>query len=300
MATLGKITVTTVLFSAVLIVAGCAELQQLADSALPPIERTQRQLQSPNQQMRMAAVNDIADSENALKNVILGQELRGHPEDDRQMKVNYPDDVRTGAVDKLFEKGKILTLIGLADDYRTGGGTVALVEGDNSLTSHIKNRIRTVEGLEKLCKETSSLQWKNNWTAERWFLLGKTSPDDPCPLSNECLVWAVRHSNEKAIKNIFDEKFASAGEAGVNVVKEMSDYGSLKAVAMDKTCLIYPRIAAAEKLFKHNNLVGSDILPVIASLEEADDSQMTELAQAGLSAAKRIGAKDVVNVLGGK
>ena len=299
MTSYGKIKEITLLAGVALIVAGCAELQQLADSALSPIERTQRQLQLPNQQMRMAAVNDIADSENALKNVILGQELRGHPEDDRQMEVNYPDDVRICAADKLFEKGKIIALIALADDYRSGGGKMAMVKGDNTLVSHIKNRIRTVEGLEKLCKETSSLQWKNNWTAERWFLLGKTSPDDPCPLSNECLVWAVRHCNEKAIKNIFDERFESAGTAGANAVNEMTDYDSLKIIAMDKTCLIYPRLAAAEKLFEHNNLVGSDILPVIASLEEADDSQMTELAQAGLSAAKRIGANDVVNALEG-
>ena len=301
MATLGKITAATVLFSAALIVAGCAELQQLADSALPPIDRIQRQLQSQNKQVRMAALDEAANIESqfVLQNLILGQALKGHP-DDRPIKVNYPDDVRIGAVDKLFEKGKILTLIGLAKDYRIGGGKVALVEGDNSLTSHIKTRIRTIDGLEKLCKETASLQWKNDWTAERWHLLGKENPDDPCPLSNECLVWAVRHSNEKAIKNIFDIRSESAGTAGANAVSEMTDYDSLKIVAMDKTCLIYPRLAAAGKLFKHNNLVGSDILPVIASLEEADDSQMTELAQAGLSAAKRIGANDVVNALGGK
>lgn len=301
MATLGKITVATVLFSAVLIVAGCAELQQLADSALPPIDRIQRQLQSQDRQVRMAALDEAANSESAyaLQNLILGQALKGHP-DDRPTEVNYPDDVRIGAVDKLFEKGKILTLISLADDYSAGGGKMAMVEGDNSLTSHIKNRIRTIDGLEKLCKETAGLQWKNDWTKERWFLIGTVSPDDPCPLSNECLLWAVRHINDKAMKNIFDRETGIASTASANVVKKMTDYGCLKAVAMDKTCLIYPRLAAAEKLFKHNNLVGSDILPVIASLEEADDSQMTELAQVGLSAAKRIGAKDVVNVLGGK
>lgn len=300
MASLEKITAATVLFSAALIVAGCAELQQLADSALPPIDRIQRQLQSQNRQVRMAALDEAANLESqfALQNLILRQALKGHP-DDRPIKVDYPDDVRIGAVDKLFEKGKILTLIGLANDYRIGGGKVALVEGDNSLTSHIKTRIRTIDGLEKLCKETSTLQWKNDWTAERWHLIGKENPDNPCPLSNECLAWAVRHCNEKAIKNIFDEKFASAGEAGVNAVKEMSDYGSLKAVAMDKTCLIHPRLVAAEKLFKHDNLVGSDILPVIASLEAVDDEQMTELARAGLTAAKRIGASDVVNALEG-
>lgn len=304
MATLEKITAATVLFSAALIVAGCAELQQLAYSALPPINRIQRQLQSQDRQVRMAALDEAANLESqfALQNLILGQALKGghRGRGDRPIEVNYPDDVRIGAVDKLFEKGEILTLIGLADDYRAGGGKMAMVEGDNSLTSHIKNRIRTIDGLEKLCKETAGLQWKNDWTKERWFLIGTVSPDDPCPLSNECLLWAVRHINDKAMKNIFDRETGIASTASANVVKMMTDYGCLKAVAMDKTCLIYPRLAAAEKLFKHNNLVGSDILPVIASLEEADDSQTTELAQAGLSAAKRIGANEVVNVLEGK
>lgn len=302
MASLGRITTASLLLGASLVVAGCAELQQLADAALPPVERVQRQLQSQNQHVRMTALNNIADSEDALMlmNVVLGQELRGHPSDPSQRKVNYPNDVCVGAVDKLFEKGRILDLIALDNDFRIGGGKMALVNGDNSLTSHIKNRIRTIDGLEKLCKETVSLQWKNDWTAERWCLIGKVSPDDPCPLSNECLAWAVRHCNEKAIKNIFDEKFGSAGTAGANAVKEMTDYGLLKTVAMDKTCLVHPRLAAAEKLFKHSHLIGSDILTVITSFEEADDSQMAELAQAGLSAAKRIGANDVVNALGGR
>ena len=293
-----KITVTALLIGTALIVAGCAELQQLADSALPPIERTQRQLQSQDQQVRMAALNDIADSEDSLKNVILGQDLRGL--DYKFTEVKYPDDVRIGAVDKLFEKGKVLALIGLARDYRIGGGKMAMVNGDNSITSHIKSRIRTIEGLEKLCKECSKLQWKNDWTSERRLLIGTVSPDGPCPLSNECLLWAVRHVNDKTMKNVFDRETGNSSKAGENIVKRMTDYGSLKIVAMDATCLILPRIVAAEKMFKHNSVNGNDILAVIASFEKADEEQMTQIAKAGLDAAKRIGAQNVVDALEGK
>ena len=297
----GKITVTVLLTGAALIVAGCAELQQLADSALPPIDRIQRQLQSQDRQVRMAALDEAANSESAyaLQNLILGQALKGHP-DDRPTEVNYPDDVRIGAVDKLFEKGKILALIGLADDYRVGGGKMAMVKGDNSITSHIKNRIRTVDGLEKLCKESSGLKWKNDWTKERWFLIGTVSPDDPCPLSNECLLWAVRHINDKTMKNIFDHETGFASTAGENAVKKMTDYDCLKAVAMDTTCLVHPRIVAAEKVFQHNRVSGNDILAVIASFENADEEQMTQIAKAGLAAAKRIGAQNVIDALEGK
>ena len=296
----GKITAAVLLMGAALIVAGCAELQHLADSALPPIERAQRQLQSQNLQVRMAALNDIADSENALKNVILGQNLRLHPEEDRQEKVDYPEDVRIGAAEKLFEKGKILALIGLADDYRVGGGKMAMAKGDSSITSHIKNRIRTVEGLEKLCKECSGLQWKNDWTKESWILIGTVSPDDPCPLNNECLLWAVRHINDKTMKNIFDQETGFASTAGENAVKRMTDYGCLKAVAIDTTCLVHSRIVAAEKVFNHNSVNGNDILAVIASFEKADEEQMTQIAKAGFAAAKRIGAQNVVDALEGK
>ena len=301
MATLGKITATTVLFSAALIAAGCAELQQLADSALPPIDRIQRQLQSQDRQVRMAALDEAENLESqfALQNLILGQALKGHP-DDGPAKVNYPDDVRIGAVDKMFEKGKILALIGLADDYRVGGGKMAMAKGDNSITSHIKNRIRTVDGLEKLCKECSGLQWKNDWTSERWFLIGTVSPDDPCPLSNECLLWAVRHINDKAMKNIFDRETGFASTAGEIAVKKMTDYGCLKAVAMDTTCLVHPRIVAAEKMFKHNSINGNDILAVISSFEKADEEQMTQIAKAGLGAAKRIGAQNIIDALEGR
>ena len=297
----GKITAIVLLAGAALIVAGCAELQQLADSALPPIERIQRQLQSQDRSVRMAALDEAAklESQYALQNLVLGQALKGHP-DDRPVEVNYPDDVRIGAVDKLFEKGKILTLIGLADDYRVGGGKMAMDNGDNSITSHTRNRIRTVDGLEKLCKECSELQWKNDWTKERWFLIGTVSPDDPCPLSNECLLWAVRHINDMTMKNVFDRKTGFASTAGENAVKLMTDYRCLKAVAMDTTCLVHPRIVAAEKVFKHNSVSGNDILAVIASFEKADEEQMTQIAKAGLNAAKRIGAQNAVNALEGE
>jgi len=295
----GNVAATVLLTGAALIVAGCAELQQLGASALPPIERTQRLLQLPDQRIRMAALKDIADSENALQNVVLGQGLRGHP-DDRPTKVEYPNDVRIGAVDKLFEKGKILTLIGLADDYRIGGGKIAMVKGDNSITSHIKNRIRSVDGLEKLCKECSVLRWKNDWRKEEWLLIGTGSPDDPCPLSNECLLWAVRHITDKTMKNVFDHETGNSSTAGENAVKRMTDYGCLKTVAMDTACLMHPRIVAAERVFAHSSVSGNDILAVIASFEKADEEQLTQIAKAGLDAAKRIGAQDVVDALEGK
>jgi len=318
MAILGKITSATVLFGVTLIAAGCAELQQLGDklqqlgdelqqraeSALPPIDRIQRQLQSQNKQVRMAALDEAANLESqfALQNLILGQALEGRPDAYGHRKVNYPDDVRIGAIDKLFEKGEILTLIKLADDYRIGGGRVAMVKGDNSITSHIKNRIRTVEGLEKLCKECSRLQGGIDWLRVSWILIGTGSHDDQCPLSNECLLWAVRHINDKTMKNIFDlfPRTGMASAAGENAVKRMTDYGCLKTVAMDAACLMQPRIAAAEKMFKHSSINGNDILAVIASFEKADEEQMTQIAKTGLDAAKRIGAQNVVDALEGK
>ena len=288
-----KITVSVLMTGAALIFAGCAELQQLADSALPPNERAQRRLQSKDRQVRITALNDIADSKDALINVILGQDLCGSP-NNIHYAVKYPDDVRVGAVDILFEKGKILALIGLVDDYRVGGGRIAMVKGDNSITSHIKDRIRTVDGLEKLCNECAGLQWKNDWTKEKWYLMGT---DDPCLLSNECLLWALRHIYDKTMKNIFDSKTGSATTAGENVVKKMTDYSCLKTVAMDATCLMHIRIVAAEKMFKHSSVNGNDILAVIASFENADEEQMIQIAKLGLDAAKRIGAQNVVDAL---
>ena len=296
---------TAMVTGIIILIVGCAEMQTLVDSALPPIERVQRQLQSSDAQIRMNALSQITTTndgsinpELTLKNVILGQGLRNHPDDYRAEKVNYSEDVRIGAASKLFERGKILSLINIADDDRIGGGKKAMISGDNPIVTHIKKMVRTIEGLEKLCAECSSLREKSDWIKESWFLIG--DPEALCPLNNECLLWVVRHAKDRTITNIFDHKTGSAATAGVNAVKKMTDYGCLKTVATDTSCLIDPRITAAEKLFKHENINGDDILSVIASFEKADDEQMAQLAKAGIGAAKRIGAQNVINTLEGK
>ena len=207
-----KSTVAVLLTGVVMMIAGCAELQTLADSVQPPADRLQRQLQSNDAQVRQGALSQIVesshevlDSDQALINIILGQGLREYnsyngPE------VNYPEDVRTGAVDKLFEKGRILALISLEYDYRVGGGGMEMVKGESAIVSYMKKRVRTPEGLEKLCRERSQCNGGPDLRRIQYFLLGT---EKSCPLSDECLLWAVRHVNDDPIKYIFDPEWRS-------------------------------------------------------------------------------------------
>ncbi len=298
-----KTTVAVLLTGVVMMIAGCAELQTLADSVQPPADRLQRQLQSNDAQVRQGALSQIVesshevlDSDQALINIILGQGLREYNSYNGP-KVNYPEDVRTGAVDKLFEKGRVLALINLADDYRIGGGMMAMVNGESSIVSYMKRRVRTPEGLEKLCRECSQCKWGPDLRRIQYFLLGT---EKSCPLSDECLLWAVQHVNDETIQYVFDPEWSSMKNAGVNIVKKLTNIGNLKSVAVDTSCLVTARVVAAEQLFNHKDVKGKDILEVIGSFEKADDEQMARVAQAGLVAAKRIGANDVVKTLEGK
>ena len=296
-----KTTVVVLLTGMTMMITGCAELQTLADSVQPPVDRLQRQLQSNDAQVRLGALSqivesshDVLDSDQALRNIILGQRLLEYgngPE------VKYPEDVRIGAVDKLFEKGRVLALINLADDYRIGGGKMAMVNGESSIVSYMKRRVRTPEGLEKLCRECSQCTWGPALPRIKFFLFGAK---ESSPLSDECLLWAVRHVNDDPIKYIFDPEWRSTKNAGVNIVKKLTSIGNLKSIAVDTSCLVTARVVAAEQVFNHKDVKGKDILEVIGSFEKADDEQMVRVAQAGLAAAKRIGANDVVKTLEGK
>ena len=295
-----KTTAVALLTGMTMMIAGCAELQTLADSVQPPVDRLQRQLQSNDAQVRQGALSQIVesshgalDSDQALKNIILGQRLL---ESGNGPEVNYPEDVRIGAVDKLFEKGRVLALINLADDYRIGGGKMAMVNGEGSIVSYMKRRARTPEGLEKLCRDCSQCKWGPDWQRIKFFLLGT---EKSSPLSDECLLWAVRHVNDETIQHVFDPEWNSAKNAGVNIVKKLTNIGNLKSVAVDTSCLVTARVVAAEQVFNHKDVKGKDILEVIGSFEKADDEQMARVAQAGLAAAKRIGANDVVKTLEG-
>ena len=250
----------------------------------------QTQLQSNNEQERMSALAQLSD--NDLENVILGRPLEdgASPYYKPRGEISYSDDVKMGAIDRLYEKGKIEKLIDLADDHRTGGGKMEMVYGETPTTKAIKSKLKLTspDGWNNLLT-----LWKKegSYSARKMFrkLWGET--DDAF------YVWIASQEDRKAMNEIFQP---SSGDIGKECVERIKHSDSLLALIKNKQCPLYTRLWAEDKIFKRNDVSPNEILAIVASFEGCKDVQIGGIVADGIGCAKRIGAKAVVATLEAK
>ncbi|MGN0854018.1 MAG: hypothetical protein ACI4R9_00695 [Kiritimatiellia bacterium] len=247
----------------------------------------QMQLQSNDEQERMAALAQLSDSD--LENVILGRPLeKGSPLYQQRGDVTYPDDVKIGAIDKLYEKGKVEKLIGLADDYRIGGGKMAMIHGETPTTKAIKEKFRTPKGLEQLCAACED----GSSSAERMLSgMWKNSGDD-------FFLWVIQNEERKALKNTFEKEWND--RVGQKAVARINSADVLASIAQGGSFKMGTRVAAAKRLFGVGGVKGDVVQSTVASFDGSKDSVIVEVADCGIACAKRIGATDVAQSLEAK
>ena len=188
----------------------------------------------------------------------------------------YPDDIRVAAIDRMYNEGMLSELQSIA---------CKLFKSDDEVVKQaIKTKLVTPERLEMLCK-------RQEWMA---FAVLVGTPDE------SICAWIVRHPD--LMEHMFGSHHAATryGYGSYKMIANISSADLLLAIIADRNCLWEARYNAAIKLFNYDNVTSAQIRAAISSLNDVSDGNLTEVAEEGLKAARRIGATDIVKALEGE